>query len=103
MHGPDLGVRGFFLFLGELKSFKQPLCHPLERLAVAELVVIAENGSRRVRERYRAACAARRSRLDQALRRSGAEPLWLRSDQSPLYALGRFFQERATRRGRVAA
>ncbi len=64
---------------------------------------VLDTGSRRARERYRAACAARRSRLDRALRRSGAEPLWLRSDQSPLYALGRFFQERAKRRQRAAA
>jgi uncharacterized protein (DUF58 family) len=64
---------------------------------------VLDTGSRRARDRYRAACAVRRSRLNRALRRSGVEPLWLRSDQSPLYALGRFFQQRATRRGRVAA
>ena len=59
--------------------------------------------SRRARERYREACAAWRRRLEVELRRSGAETLWLRTDRSPLYALGRFFQERAARRSRVAA
>jgi uncharacterized protein (DUF58 family) len=64
---------------------------------------VLNTGSRRARARYRDACAAWRGRLSRELRRSGAEPLWLRSDQSPLYALGRFFQERASRRQRVAA
>jgi len=63
--------------------------------------VVLETGSRRVRERYRAAALARRRRVSSALRRSGADPLWLRSDCNPLHALGRFFEERAGRRGRV--
>jgi len=63
--------------------------------------VVLETGSRRVRERYRAAARARRRQVSSALRRSGAEPLWLRSDCNPLHALGRFFEERAGRRSRV--
>jgi uncharacterized protein (DUF58 family) len=64
---------------------------------------VLDTGSRRTRAKYRAACAAWRGRLDRELRRSGAEPLWLRSDQDPLYALGRFFRDRARRRLRVVA
>jgi uncharacterized protein (DUF58 family) len=64
---------------------------------------VLDTGSRRARAKYRAACAAWHRRLDRELRRSGAEPLWLRSDQDPLYALGRFFRDRAHRRVRVAA
>jgi uncharacterized protein (DUF58 family) len=60
-------------------------------------------GSRGARAQYRAACAARRARLERELRRSGAERLWLRSDRDPLYTLGRFFRDRAHRRLRVAA
>lgn len=59
--------------------------------------------SRRARARYRAACAAWRARLEAELRGGGAETLWLRTDQSPLYPLGRFFQERAGRRTRAVA
>jgi uncharacterized protein (DUF58 family) len=51
-----------------------------------------------VRQRYRAAAHARRQRLEAELRRYGAELLWLRTDRSPLHALGRFFRERAARR-----
>jgi uncharacterized protein (DUF58 family) len=64
---------------------------------------VLDTGSRRARARYAAAWAVWRSRLERELRRSGAEPLWLRSDQNPLYALGRFFLERTSRRPRVAA
>jgi uncharacterized protein (DUF58 family) len=64
---------------------------------------VLDTGSRRARERYRDACAAWRRQLDRELRSSGAEPLWLRSDRDPLYALGHFFRERAQRRPRVAA
>jgi len=46
-----------------------------------------------------AAEAARwRVQLSRDLRSSGAQCLWLRSDRSPLFALARFFQERAGRR-----
>jgi uncharacterized protein (DUF58 family) len=63
--------------------------------------VVLQTGSRQVRARYRAAAQARRRRISLELRRSGAEPLWLRSDCNPLHALGRFFEERAGRRGRI--
>ena len=62
--------------------------------------VVLDTGSRRVRARYRAAAQARRRQISRELRRSGAEPLWLRSDCNPLHALGRFFEERARRRSR---
>ncbi|MGH0032746.1 MAG: DUF58 domain-containing protein [Myxococcota bacterium] len=64
---------------------------------------LLDTGSRRARRRYLAACAERRRRLVAALRRTGADPVWLRTDQNPLYALGRFFNERAGRRRRPAA
>jgi uncharacterized protein (DUF58 family) len=60
-------------------------------------------GSRRARERYREAAAHWRRQLERELRRCGADLLWLRTDQSPLVALGRFFEERAARRRRGAA
>ncbi len=59
---------------------------------------LLRTGSRRVRRRYRVAARAWRSDLERDLRRSRAETLWLRNDRSPLYALGRFFAERAARR-----
>lgn len=65
--------------------------------------LLLRTGSRRARERYQRAGAAWRRRLAVELRRSGAEIVWLRTDRSPLHALGRFFQERAARRSRVAA
>jgi uncharacterized protein (DUF58 family) len=52
----------------------------------------------RTRRRYRAAALAWRARLEGDLRLAGAEVLWLRTDRSPLFALGRFFAERAARR-----
>ncbi len=52
----------------------------------------------RVRERYREAAAARRSDLLRQLRSAGVDPLWIRTDRSPYYALGHFFQQRAGRR-----
>ncbi len=61
-------------------------------------VLLLRTGSARVRRRYGAAARAWRSALERDLRRSGAELLWLRNDRSPLYALGRFFAERAARR-----
>jgi len=63
---------------------------------------VLDTGSRRARAQYRAAWADWRGRLERELRRSGAEPLWLRSDRDPLHALGRFFRDRARRRLRVA-
>ena len=65
--------------------------------------LVLRTGSRRARRRYRQAAAAWRRRLETELRRSGAETLWLRTDRSPLYTLGRFFQERAGRRSRAVA
>jgi uncharacterized protein (DUF58 family) len=59
---------------------------------------VIDTGSARARQRYRDACAARRRRVDGELRRSGAEPVWMRCDRNPLYALGRFFHERSIRR-----
>lgn len=76
------------------------------RLADLELpgqTVVLDTGSRRVRARYRAAAQARRRQISRDLRRSGADPLWLRSNCNPLHALGRFFEERAGRRGRTLA
>jgi uncharacterized protein (DUF58 family) len=63
--------------------------------------VLLETSRPAVRAKYRAACTSRRQRLDRELRRTGAEPVWLRSDQSPLHTLGRFFQERAAQRSRM--
>ncbi|MDJ0850554.1 MAG: DUF58 domain-containing protein [Myxococcota bacterium] len=60
--------------------------------------LVLRTGSPRVRRRYSAATRAWRRGLERDLRRSGAEVLWLRNDRSPLYALGRFFSERAARR-----
>jgi len=65
--------------------------------------LLLATGSRRARARYAAACAERRRRLAASLRRVGADLVWLRTDRNPLYALGRFFNERAGRRQRVAA
>jgi uncharacterized protein (DUF58 family) len=64
-------------------------------------VLVLDTGRRRVREAWLAACAARRAWVAAALRRAGAELCWLRSDRSPLHALGRFFGERAARRPRI--
>jgi len=61
-------------------------------------VRVVQTGSDRVRRRYRAAARERRQRLDRELRRCGVEVVWLRTDRSPLQALGRFFHERAARR-----
>jgi uncharacterized protein (DUF58 family) len=63
---------------------------------------VLDTGRRRVREAWLAACAARREALARALRRAGADLLWLRTDQSPFHAIGRFFQERAARRQRIS-
>jgi len=59
---------------------------------------VLDTGSRKQRERYRDAALTWRTRLARGLRRAGADPLWLRTDRNPLHALGRFFEERATRR-----
>ncbi len=58
--------------------------------------------SRRARRRYREAAAARRDALAAALRRAGADLLWLDTRRSPLHALARFLHERAGRRLRGA-
>jgi uncharacterized protein (DUF58 family) len=55
-----------------------------------------------LRERYRAAAAARRSALERRLRRDGADVVWLRTDRDPLRALARFFERRPGRSQRVA-
>jgi uncharacterized protein (DUF58 family) len=59
--------------------------------------------TRRVRERYAEAAAARRSALERALRAGGADALFLRTDRDPLRALARFFGRRPARARRVAA
>ena len=64
---------------------------------------VLDTGSRRTRRRYLDACAERRRELADAVRHGGADLLWLRTDQSPLHALGRFFHERAARRHRIAS
>lgn len=61
-------------------------------------VLLLDSGSRRVRERYRAASSVWRSRIEGDLRRSGVDTLWIRTDRDPLFALGRFFRDRAARR-----
>jgi uncharacterized protein (DUF58 family) len=63
---------------------------------------VLDTGSQKKRARYQAAAREWRRQLAGELRRSGGEPLWLRSDRSPLHALGRFFEERANRRLGVA-
>ena len=65
--------------------------------------LVLNTSGRAARTRYLAACAERRRRLGASLRRVGADLVWLRTDQNPLYVLGRFFNERASRRSRVAA
>jgi uncharacterized protein (DUF58 family) len=52
----------------------------------------------RARGRYAESAARWREHLSRELRLAGAEALWLRNDRSPLFALARFFQERAGRR-----
>jgi uncharacterized protein (DUF58 family) len=75
----------------------------LLRLADAEApgrTWLLRSGSKRTRERYRKACLERRRRIERELRYAGVDPVWLRTDRSPLFALGRFFRERAARRTR---
>ena len=67
------------------------------------LTRILDTGSRRARRRYADACREWRDAVERRLRRGGIEVLALRTDQSPLYAMGRFFAERAGRRGRASA
>jgi hypothetical protein len=64
---------------------------------------ILDTSRSRSREAWLAACAARRARLAHELRRTGADLVWLRNDQSPLHALAQFFRERAGRRPRLRA
>ena len=59
---------------------------------------VLHTGREGVRRRYRAAALAWRAGLERDLRRAGAELVWLRTDRSPLYALGSFFAQRAARR-----
>ena len=54
--------------------------------------------SPRARRAFSAEAARWRAQLARDLRGAGADCLWLRSDRSPLFALARFFQERAGRR-----
>jgi uncharacterized protein (DUF58 family) len=61
-------------------------------------VRVVHTSRKRVRQRYRTAARVRRRRLESELRRCGAEVLWLRTDRSPLHALGHFLRERAARR-----
>lgn len=61
-------------------------------------VRLLRTGSASVRRRYREEARAAHARLARELRRSGVECVWLRTDQSPLHALARFFRERAARR-----
>ncbi len=87
------------------REFSLPRVGPV-RIADPERpgrTLVLNTSSRRTRTRYLAACAERRRRLAASLRRVGADLVWLRTDQNPLYVLGRFFNERASRRSRVAA
>jgi uncharacterized protein (DUF58 family) len=59
---------------------------------------VLATGRPRARARYAAAAARFSDQVSRELRRAGAEVLWLASDRSPLFALARFFQERAGRR-----
>ena len=59
---------------------------------------VLRTGSARTRARYAEAARRRDALLARELRAGGAECLWLASDRSPLFALARFFQERAGRR-----
>ncbi|HEY8156557.1 MAG TPA: DUF58 domain-containing protein [Myxococcota bacterium] len=60
--------------------------------------LLLPTGSARARRAFAAEAARWRGQLARDLRAGGAECLWLRSDRSPLFALARFFQERAGRR-----
>ncbi len=64
---------------------------------------LLETASRRARRRYRDAAVARNDAIAAALRRCGADTLWLEAGQSPLQRLARFLHERAGRRVRGAA
>ena len=60
--------------------------------------LVLSTGSARARRAFAEEAARWRGQLARDLRSAGAECLWLRSDRSPLFALARFFQERAGRR-----
>jgi uncharacterized protein (DUF58 family) len=99
--GPHDRIAGVVLDPVELAL---PAAGPI-RLADPERpgeVLVLDTGRRRVREAWLRACEARRERIRASLRRAGADHFWLRTDRSPLHALGRFFQERAARRQRVS-
>ncbi len=55
---------------------------------------VLATGNAKRRARYAAAAAMRRRRLEKALRASGADVFWMRTQHDPLNALVRFFQER---------
>jgi uncharacterized protein (DUF58 family) len=59
--------------------------------------LVLDSSSRRVRDRYRWAWAARRAALGRSLRAAGADVLWLRSDRDPLRVLVDYFRRRAAR------
>jgi uncharacterized protein (DUF58 family) len=63
---------------------------------------LLRTSSRRARRRYALAASARRDAVAAALRRAGAELLWLDTRRSPLHALVAFLQARAGRRVRGA-
>jgi len=64
---------------------------------------ILTTSSGRARRRYREAAAARRAEIALALRRGGADLVWLEAGKSPLPALARFLRARAGRRLRGRA
>ena len=65
--------------------------------------LVLDTGSASARAAYAAAWQRSRARPGREIRRGGGELLWLRTDRSPLHALGRFFHDRAARRLRSAA
>jgi uncharacterized protein (DUF58 family) len=60
--------------------------------------LLLDSEAPRVRERYRAAAAARRRALERRLRADGADVLWLRADRDPLPVLAGFFRAHPGRR-----
>jgi uncharacterized protein (DUF58 family) len=111
---PELAPERLSALLAELarrhELIAAPLLDPAEQelprvgaLRVADpeapgRVRLLHTGRARVRARYRAAALAWRADLERALRRGGAETLWLTAGRSPLPELGRFLRERAQRR-----
>jgi len=58
--------------------------------------LLLDTGSARTRARYRRAWALRAARLERALRASGSDVVWMRTDRDPLGTLLHFFNARAT-------